>query len=705
MPILPPVDLPKVDHAQIAIDGVADEAAWADAVELTDFVAYRPKPGVPASENTIVRFISTDSALYLHFEARDASADRIQAGFGRRDSRRNDDYVGIALDLLGTGERANLFIVNPLGVQLDGTLVRGRDRNPVPWRGGWSSWDAQWASAGRIHESGYDVELEIPWAAVRHPERIDSFRFMVFRRVARTVEMSSWPTLDPNVQGTLVQTATMTGPGRTETAHQLRIQPEFTALQTQDGPPDDRIGFRGLSAGGTVRYDPSPNLQVLATVNPDFSNVESDEAKIDVNSRYSLQYEEKRPFFLEGQEWFSHPMRDLVYTRSMVAPLTGARVTSESSGWAVAALNVLDQSPAPSVTEREGWSSDDVDGRQAVATVGRLRRSFGKDNMFGAIVSDKRLLGTTNRHHLVGVDGRISLTERTTIEASALASSTQGTDQDGTWTPAATVSNRIRTRNWQNDIDFEHLSPDFRTENGFQPRADWTSISNESEFHIFPQKGFIPRVFFNPIDVEAAWDSVGDPRLTEWAPNGGFWTRSGLMFMGTTAWTSEEFADQWFTTRSVRFMGGGSLSQRLRLWIRGKAGEALLYDEANPVVGRRNSVFVDVGFQPARFLRIAPQVGWERFDDDGTEVYSGTISRVKLEAFATPTVWGRYIADVSTFSGRVSHEGLLAWEQSPGRAVYVGGHTAITNGTDEDPIADPEREWTAFTKVSWVFNG
>ena len=58
---------------------------------------------------------------------------------------------------------------------------------------------------------------------------------------------------------------------------------------------------------------------MLATLNPDFSQVESDEAKIDVNQRYSVQYEE-RPFFLEGQEWFRHPMDDLIYTRTMVTP-------------------------------------------------------------------------------------------------------------------------------------------------------------------------------------------------------------------------------------------------------------------------------------------------------------------------------------------------------------------------------------------------
>lgn len=704
MPLLPPVDLPVVDHAEIVIDGKADEALWSQASDVSGFTAYRPKPGVPSTEATRVRFISTESSLYLHFEAKDTQPERIQAGFGRRDSRRNDDFIGVALDLLGTGERANLFIVNPLGVQLDGTLVRGRDQSLVPWRDGWSSWDTQWTSAGRIHESGYDVEVRIPWAAVRHPERINTLRMMVFRRIARSAEMSSWPMLDPNIQGTLVQTALMQGPGSTENAQNWTAQPEFTATRTQDGAPEERPGLYGLSAGGTVRYDPTPSLQVLGTVNPDFSNVESDEAKIDVNSRYSLRYEEKRPFFLEGQEWFTHPMRNLVYTRSMVAPLAGARVTSESKGWAVAALNVWDSSPAPSVSEGQAWSSDDVDGRQSLATIGRFRRSFGRDSMVGGIISDKRLLGTRFRHQLAGVDARWALTNRSTLQASAMASSTTGGGQDGSVAPAGTFSNQIRTRHWQNDIDIEHLSPDFRSENGFQPKADWTSVANESEFHVFPGSGPIPRVFLQPIDAEGAWNSKGERRLMEWTPGGGFWTRGGLMFMAVGEWSGEEFADEWFATRGMRFMGGGSWNRWLRMWVNGKVGEALLYDEDDPTVGQRTAVSVDTGIQATRFLRVSPQVSWERFTDNGDPVYSGLVGRLKIEAFATPVHWVRFIVDQSTFSGSSSQEALFAWERSPGTALYVGGHTKIVRGPEDEPISNPERDWTAFTKLSWVFN-
>ena len=705
MPFPIPMDLPQVAQPEIVVDGRADESAWGDAMTVGQFQAYRPKPGVPASMQTSLKMMSSKEALYLHFTAEDDNPNRIHAGYGRRDSRRNDDYVGILIDTLGTGERGNLFIVNPLGVQLDGTLVRGRDQEVVPWRGGWSSWDARWESHGRLTEDGYEVEIAIPWGSVRHPEVVDSARVMAFRKVSRTAERSAWPALDPEIQGTLTQTTNIGGPGELGAGGGLTVLPEMTVTRTQDGVPDDRLGVAGIAAGGTVRYEPTPGLQMLATLNPDFSNVESDEAKIDVNSRYSLRYEEKRPFFLEGQEWFNHPIRNLIYTRSMVAPLAGVRATAESGKLAVAALHVWDNAPAPSVSEGDSWADEDLENKQSLATVGRFRYSLGRDSMVGGMISDKQILGTNMRHHLIGVDARLGLSERVSIEGAALASSTHGPQQDGRASPAMVLNQRVRTRHWKNRIEAKYLSHGFRTENGFEPIADWMSLSNDSEFHIFPSIAAIPRVFLTPAEAEVAWATDGEMRLYEWSPGAGFWTSNGAMFLVEGNFKGEEFADQWFDTRTVQAMGGASWTHWLRTWTNVEIGEGILYDEENPVVGQTQSLWLDVGVQPLTFFRVAPQLGWERFLDGGSEVYSGYVSRVKAEVFATPTLWARVIGDLSTFSGRRSYETLLAWEKSPGRAVYLGGHTSIETGTDDDPIDNPEREWTAFTKISWVFGG
>ena len=196
---------------------------------------------------------------------------------------------------------------------------------------------------------------------------------------------------------------------------------------------------------------------MLATVNPDFSQVESDEAKIDVNQRYSVQYEEKRPFFLEGQEWFRHPMDDLVYTRTMVTPLYGLRATSETGDVTMSALHVWDRQPAPSVSEGGGWTADELDERQALATVARARMALGGDSMIGAIVSDRNIIGTRKRHHLFGVDSRVALSEALNIEGSVLASSTKGIGQDGELAPAAVLRKRWNANRVESFLEAGHL--------------------------------------------------------------------------------------------------------------------------------------------------------------------------------------------------------------------------------------------------------
>ena len=126
MPIPIAMDIPNIDKATIEINGVADESVWSQARTIEGFTTVRPEPDLPADRETTVRVFLSEEALYLHFEAIDDDPKAVYGGFGRRDSRTNDDYVGVLLDPLATGERGAIFIANPLGVQMDGTLVRGR---------------------------------------------------------------------------------------------------------------------------------------------------------------------------------------------------------------------------------------------------------------------------------------------------------------------------------------------------------------------------------------------------------------------------------------------------------------------------------------------------------------------------------------------------------------------------------------------------
>src|SRR5512137_2910809 len=114
------------------------------------------------------------------------------------------------------------------------------------------------------------------------------------------------------------------------------------------------------------------NLSIDATVNPDFSQVETDATQVTVNERFALFYPEKRPFFLEGIELFSTP-NQLVYTRQIVAPLVGGKLTGKFGRMNVAYLTVKDKDSAGA----------------ALFNVGRVRADFGKNSTIGATFTDR----------------------------------------------------------------------------------------------------------------------------------------------------------------------------------------------------------------------------------------------------------------------------------------------------------------------------
>jgi hypothetical protein len=491
-----------------------------------------------------------------------------------------------------------------------------------------------------------------------------------------------------------------------EQGRNLRILPEVTTTRTHDGFPNSRIGAAGVAPGLTLQYSPNHSTSLLATLNPDFSQVESDGARIVVNQRYNQKYREKRPFFIEGQEWFSHPLKDAIYTRSMVAPLYGLRTTAESGDLALAAMHVWDRAPGPSVVEEGGWGQDEVNDRDSLSTIGRIRWSPDGDNMMGALVSDRTIVGTDLKHHLVGMDGRLRLSDGVKVEGAALVSSTTGAGQDGSPAPALVLRNNIRHSRIKNVFEATYLAEDFRTENGFQPLSDWIGVDNDMEIYVYPKWKALTRVFLMPVRGSLAWDTSGQLRQYDFGPGVGFWTSNGAMFILHSDFEGEEFADEWFDTVRGSLMGGGSWTAWLRTWIVASSGEGILYDSQAPLVGIRHNVFLDVAIQPIPAFRISPMVGWERFENSGSTIYDGSVNRLKLEWFATPALWNRWIIDASTFSETSAVETLFAWEKSPGRALYLGGHTSLQPQTDGSGTGEgSEREWTAFAKASWVFGG
>jgi Domain of unknown function (DUF5916) len=371
----PTADIPRLE-ASVQIDGKLDEAAWSQATRLTGFWQYQPVDGRHAEEDTEVLVWYAPDAIYFGIIAHDKNPAAIRSTVADRDNIDSDDQVTIDLDTFHDRRRAFFFGVNPLGAQTDGvrsegagqvsSLVPGStDKNP----------DFTWDSKGRITERGYEIEIRIPFKSLRYPgSGPQTWGFNVSRVVQRTGYIDTWTDVRRANASFIGQEGAIGGLHDLRRGVAIEAQPFVTA--TADGARDTPTGNFNREdvnpdAGLNLRLGFS-SFAVDATANPDFSQVESDEGQVTVNERFALFFPEKRPFFLEGIELFGSP-QTLVYTRRIVNPKAGAKLTGKFGQLGVAHLTAVDET-GPG----DAWFN-----------ITRLRRDFGRNSIAGVTFTNR----------------------------------------------------------------------------------------------------------------------------------------------------------------------------------------------------------------------------------------------------------------------------------------------------------------------------
>jgi len=688
MPLALDVDLPFVQDAQIVIDAQASEPAWKQALEIDDWTVYFPSAEGQPQVHAVARLMVDRDALYLHYRVVDPEPDKVRARLTRRDGFWGDDWCGIYLDPAGEAQRAYMFLVNPLGVQADATRLAGHDDS--------MSWDGTWDSAGRLTDEGYEVEIRIPWRTVRHPAEVEQVGISLLRSAGRTGERAAWPVRDPDVSGILVQENLLGGPGRVDQGLGLAITPSLVFGWTDDGPAGGRWGVQGLAPGLTARFDPSPAVAGLLTINPDFSQIEADAFQLGINRRYALHYTEKRPFFTEGREWFDGPYGNIVYTRSMTTPRYGARATVEADGWTVAALHVLDADPTDSLSEGGGWGEAELgaegERRSTLGTALRARKAVGRDGYLGVLYSDKTITGSWLGNRVLAVDGRARVGDGTSVEGAVLGSLTDYASGDRELAPAAAVAVDHESRRFAGGLESVYVDEEFRAENGYQVFADSWFNGAWARWRFYPERGPVRRIGFLPISTGAAWrPSDGQLRNLEVDPAISLFFRNAMSLSAEVEREWELYNDTMLVYDQFQVVIQGAPSRWLRLEAGTEAGQGPYYAEV--LVGRYAQVYSELRVSPGRRVAVSVEGAFERMSDDERELYAGWVGRAKLELFATRALWARLVIDRSSLDDEHSGTALVAWEPSPGRAIYLGG------GVDQD--ADDELGWQVFSKLSW----
>ncbi len=283
------------------IDGKLDDAAWAAASHLLDFM--RSDVERPAAEQTEAWVCLDRGHLYAAFRCHDRQPGRIRADQTKRSAGLStDDHVMLMVDPVHDHQDGECFCfyVNPRGTQDD--TVPGGTATQIGWKG-------DWQAAARMTETGWEAEIAVPLAMLRYPTGQQTFGLRLGRHLEREKEDDIWPFLGAPVIDPFRQ-ANLTGLTLPKPRLPTVVMP-YTLSQYERG------GSRPLVSGVDIKHTFVGGAVGLLTVNPDFSAIEDQVLSIDYT--YTERYQpDRRPFFLEGaaalpdrETFYTHRLRDL----------------------------------------------------------------------------------------------------------------------------------------------------------------------------------------------------------------------------------------------------------------------------------------------------------------------------------------------------------------------------------------------------------
>ena len=481
----------------IRIDGRLDEPAWQSAGKLDVFYEWRPgeNSAPPVKTDCLVTY--DDSRIYIGFRCFDPDPSKIRAHLMDRDAIDTfiqDDHVEFMLDTFNDERRAFQFRINPLGVQADAAFSELDGYEDF-------SWDAIWESAGAITDFGYTVEVAVPFNQLRFPRGngVQTWGFEAERSYPRNVRhrMSSH-VRDRNRTCLLCQFNKITGFEGITPGLNMQFTPTLTVNRndTRSDFPSGPINAGPTEAdpGLTARWGLTPNLMLNATANPDFSQVEADVAQLDVNTRYALFYPEKRPFFLEGADFFMTPIQ-AVFTRTVADPFWGAKLTGKIGRSAVGFFAARDRINNLLFPSNQGTGVASLDD-DVTSGVFRYRYDLGRGSTLGALYAGRD--GGGYRNQAGGVDGFLRLGERDMVIFQFLRSDTRypfslaseyGQSTDAFAGNALLAQYIHQTRSWLVAAAYQDLDPGFRADSGFMPRVDTRMIDLETDVIFYGKRG------------------------------------------------------------------------------------------------------------------------------------------------------------------------------------------------------------------------
>lgn len=710
------------------IDGVLSGGEWADALHIELDNETEPGQNTPARFKTDVYVMEDGENFLVAFEAQDPDPTKLRAFFRDHDKGMADDRVGVVIDTFNDGRRAYEFWSNALGSKIDQTfdeVARNQDR----------SWNAIWDSGAQITESGYTVEMKIPLRALRFPSGLPVQTWGL--NFARIHQRDVWQRMtdmrkDFNLSCNICQFPK--GQGFANLQQQetnVQLIPTVTAgkAERRSNPAKDQWTSdpTDYQAGLDLRWAVSEGTILNATVNPDFSQVEADQAQLDVNRTFALFFQERREFFLDGADYFNIASVNQgftanlnpLYTRNISDPDYGIKLTGKEGSHTYAVLAAHDARTGFTIPGAQGSSVASLADTESEDLAGRYRFDLGRAFSIGALGTARQADNYSNTMLATDMSWQMGKSDR--LNAVFMHSSSDYPDYvQRTYHQKATLSDNAWKMLYSHSDSFWYWNAsearygeDFRADLGFTNRVGIREHMIQPGFQW--RRG--PKYAIHTIGMMTNWSKMDDEHGHTLQNDkrasifiNGPWQLYAELFGGTG---KRYYNGRDFDTRSI------SLWSEVNPWngiaFNMELSKERTVDFANTQSGDATTLRPGFNIQLSRHMQVQLSYTMQTMDVAGGELYSTNLADLRLTyQFSNNSFVRVVIIDSSTdrnpalytfaidpHSRNFSTQFLYSYRLNAQSRFFVGySDAALENAT----VPELERTYkTVFAKFSYAW--
>ncbi len=719
----PSITISKCSSLSINIDGRIDEPVWDSCETATDFVEIEPNDNTKALVKTDVKMTYDDDNLYIAFICYDNQMSKLRVSLTDRDKIYNDDYVGVLIDTYNDNKQAYEIFLNPYGIQGDGIWTKQSEE---------MNFDMLYDSEAKIYKDKWIVEIAIPFKSLRFPEKdIQEWGVHIIRTRPRDSRVQmSWAKISRDNSELMSQAGVLRGFRNLKKGKQLELLPFVLGSQLgfreRSGDPDSKFINEKIKgdAGFGVKYGFTSNLTGELSFNPDFSQVESDAAQVDVNTSTAIFYPEKRPFFLDGMNTFSSQLQ-VVYTRMLNNPLFTAKMIGKIDAFDVGYLMGYDENTPFIIPKKYGSDVVETD-LKSFSNVIRLKKSLTGESFLGLIGTDREVGDSYNR--VIGFDGTLNFWKNYYINWQLLGYFTKelndsllyeettqfnksgndaGFNGEAYSNFGGTINLTRKTRHWNGEFYINVAPPEARRDLGYLGKNDFREIGVWQGFTIYPQSKFLLRV--EP-SFSGGTQYDYDNRIKEqWlVPEVYFQFAKQINFsIGMLAVNNENYYDVYH--KNVH-RGWINLNINTDSRIRGGAfiesGKFIVRDEEPSFVGWGLNSELWLTLKPVNNLTLENTYYYYELSRNrgGEKLYAGYIFRNKTSFQFTKHFFLRLIVQYDSFDKRFDVDPLFSYKWNPFTIFYIGSTHDLTdyrNSAGRSRFVESQRQF--FAKFQYLF--